>query len=70
MYMKTFITLITIITTALLGTACSKKESSVETDQAVINKEHVLSKQKKAVDQAKQVEQMLIDGQNSRHNAM
>ena len=58
------ILMLLVITLSLVIIACSKEEDKVTTEES--NKEHFLSDQKRALEKAKSVEQMLQDGVDKR----
>jgi PBP1b-binding outer membrane lipoprotein LpoB len=58
------ILLVLLITSSLVIVACSNEEDQVTSEEP--NKEHFASDQKRALDKAKGVEQMLQDGADKR----
>ena len=62
MYKK--ILMLLVMTSSLAIIACSKEEDKVTAEEP--NKEHFLSDQKRALEKAKSVEQMLQDGADKR----
>lgn len=58
------ILVVLLITSSLVIVACSNEEDQVTSEEP--NKEHFASDQKRALDKAKGVEQMLQDGADKR----